>query len=671
MHLKPIVLTRAGDTTAKTITLPVSGLIGGPAFQDDPNLIAGRDQTISDLTVGGTYDIYYIHSTDGETYSSTIFSGTQFTVVNSPTGEPSGQPSGEPSGEPSAVPTSPTGEPTGEPSGEPTAMVFTRHPTPSPTSEPTSEPTSQPSSTFAPTGSIKYTTVTGNVTIDRGATDFCKDTSMKLYLTFDKKILEGQSLYLDMPGFTNGPCSSPLNGFDFQVSAHSNSSKVRLFWLEGNYTNMFRDSKLRIIMEDHTMDRIQVHQHSGFMEIDIDRANGLKFSCMTTRDFPMQIRQLQSPNLFSAVGTVRFESFTQTKCFLYHSSLGFFPPQPQTQLQLNLTMRMAMDFRYGDNVTLNLPGFTRSASFIVDPTDSTKLTWGRVTGTSGWLKNVTGGMLKTSGPARSHFGTDWSIGKWVSSHMYKQWYADWTEGVFNGSSAFIYSDSKVTFSINPNSGPNPFTVKQGGSEQDDEDTFIKAGDMFSIVIDNINKLSTYCGRPFNYSDFKVSVSSSYSSMDIDLETVQHSPMIGSGCPFGKSPYNKQEMCSGRGTCNFCTGQCECYEGFGSTADRLSVEVDNFNPACSDHICPFGTSFGILPGATGFRIAIIIKLLIALSLHIAFIFLMWQLTLTATLILSARRLEFVIAKEACVNVLMDILEQHAKGEHASMTVLGEV
>lgn len=596
--LEAIVLTRAGGTTSKSIHLPVSGLTGTQVRLNDPNLVAGRGGTITDLTVGGTYDIYYVNSQDGQTWDSTVFSGTQFTVVNSPTGLPSGQPSGEPSGEPTSVPTSPTGEPTGEPTFVPSLLVVTQYPTPPPSSQPTGEPTGEPTATVSPTRGITATTVTGNVTIDRGSTDFCKDASFKIYLTFDKAVWNHQSIYLDMPGFTNGPCSSPENGFDFDVVAYSNSSNLKLIWLEGNYTDMFKDSKLRIILEDHEMDRIQTHTHDGFLEIDIDRSNGLKFSCMNTRNFAVQLRGLESYDYFTTIGTVLFTSFTQSECFTYSTMLSVFPPQEQTHLTLNLTMRLAMDFKYGDNITLELPGMTRSANYITDPTDSTQLIWGREEASSGWLTNVTGGMLKTSGPARSHFGTDWSIGTWVSSHMYKQWHAYWVEGSYNGSSSHMYSESSVTFSINPNSGPNPYTVKQGGSEQDEEDIFIKAGDTFSIVIDNINKISTVCGRPFNYSDFKLSVNSSYNSKVIELESIEYTPMIGQGCPYETSFYNLQEMCSGRGTCDYCTGLCSCYDGFGSASDRASVEVDNFNRACTDQICPFGASFGVLTGATG-------------------------------------------------------------------------
>lgn len=596
--LEGIILTRAGDTTTRSIHFPLTGLTGTPASSEDANLIAGRSGTIPSLTVGGTYDIYYIHSLDGSTWTSTVFSGTQFTVVNTPTKSPTPSPTGEPSGEPTLVPSSPTGEPSGEPSSDPSLFVVTQYPTPRPTSEPSGEPSSEPTSTMRPTGIIEHTTATGNITIDRGSTDFCKDAAMKIFLTFDKAVWLHQSIYIAMPGFTNGPCTSPENGYDFNVIAYSNSSSLRMIWLEGNYTDMFRDSKLRIILEDHEMDKIQSHFHDGFLEIDIDRSNGLKFSCMNEQNFAVQLRGLESQSYYDVIGTLLFTSFIQTKCYTYSTMLSVFPPQEQTHLTLNLTLRLAMDLNYGDNITLQLPGITRSAKFITDPTDSSKLIWGREVASSGWLMNVTGGMLKTSGPARSHYGTDWSIGKFVSSHMYKQWYAYWTEGLYNGSSAHVYSDSSVTFSINPNSGPSSFTVKQGSSLQDNEDTMIKAGDIFSIVIDHVNKLSSVTGRPFNFSEFKVSVASSYNSKVIDLERIEHTPMIGKGCPYELSPTKVQEMCSGRGTCDYFTGLCSCYDGFGSDSDRASVEVDNFNRACTDQICPFGISFGVLTGAAG-------------------------------------------------------------------------
>lgn len=56
---------------------------------------------------------------------------------------------------------------------------------------------------------------------------------------------------------------------------------------------------------------------------------------------------------------------------------------------------------------------------------------------------------------------------------------------------------------------------------------------------------------------------------------------------------KNEVCAGRGTCNLCTQQCECFDGFGSATDRQSVEYDNFPRNCTGNICPFGISHSSL------------------------------------------------------------------------------
>ena len=373
----------------------MAGLTGAQVRIDDPNLIAGRDQTISELTVGNQYDIYYVHSTDGATWESTIFSGNRFTVIESPTGKPTAYPTLLPSGEPTGMPTTPSAQPSSTPTFDPSYLVVTQYPVHSPTDAPTSLPSGSPTLTISPTLEIQRITVVGNITtLDRGASDYCKDTALQLYLRFDKKIEEGQSIYIDMPGFTNGPCSSPENGFDFEMKAFRNMSAIRMIWYEGNYTNMFRDSKLRIITEDHALDNDEDHDHDGYIIIDIDRSNSLKFSCISDSNFQVQVREIDSTNYYTSLGSVTFTSFNQSLCYSYNTSLEVFPSQPQTHTEINLTMRLALDLKSGDNITLRLPGFTRSGGFVADATDPNKLIWGRTTATDGWLKNVTGTSYK-------------------------------------------------------------------------------------------------------------------------------------------------------------------------------------------------------------------------------------------------------------------------------------
>lgn len=58
------------------------------------------------------------------------------------------------------------------------------------------------------------------------------------------------------------------------------------------------------------------------------------------------------------------------------------------------------------------------------------------------------------------------------------------------------------------------------------------------------------------------------------------------------------VCGDRGTCDYCTQQCICFDGYGSPSDKASVEVDDFSPDCSGRICPFGVSFASLVSPSG-------------------------------------------------------------------------
>jgi len=65
-----------------------------------------------------------------------------------------------------------------------------------------------------------------------------------------------------------------------------------------------------------------------------------------------------------------------------------------------------------------------------------------------------------------------------------------------------------------------------------------------------------------------------------LSLFDYSSPIGTGC-------SAQNDCNGNGQCDFCTSQCQCFDGYGSEADKASTDMDTFANDCSTRRCPLG------------------------------------------------------------------------------------
>ncbi len=131
---------------------------------------------------------------------------------------------------------------------------------------------------------------------------------------------------------------------------------------------------------------------------------------------------LSSYYFYTSTGTVDFLSFTPRYCLVYNSSLAFFPPKEQVYTSLNLTLQLATDFKFGDNITISLPGFTNSGGY--SSTYPSTRTWGHTsTITTGY------GLTALSGGGRQgRMGERGLEPVWNPNGKVK-WEGVWTEGV--------------------------------------------------------------------------------------------------------------------------------------------------------------------------------------------------------------------------------------------------
>lgn len=408
-------------------------------------------------------------------------------------------------------------------------------------------------------------TVIGHVSVDRNSSEVCKPLEMEIVFELNARLYDDQSIYFYLSGFTNGPCTYPGNGRDQYIEFISNTTGLELYWYEGTYQNMYQDSVLRVYIRE--AGGIAPNEE---ITIRIDRSNKFKFQCMQDTAFAVEVRKLKSQSYYEAIGQLTFDSFIPQYCFPFLSNLSFYPANEQQYMEINITLRFPMDFKVGDNITVLLPGFTRTAfqTFTYDG-DLTGINWDRANadGSLTLMTYINGGY----GYARDK--------------GYINWHAEWYEGGGYSPGEEIdnmYNESKIVIWIKRDSN-------------DAYNNFIPGAAPFSIIIDRSNKLSTYCGQRNDFPGFKFRVDSDNSSLIIPFMSINHTQAIGGGCPFGLNIDKKRTMCSSNGVCNYCNQQCECFDGHGSANDKVKLGgAHNFASDCSGSICPFGISFGRFP-----------------------------------------------------------------------------
>ncbi len=84
----------------------------------------------------------------------------------------------------------------------------------------------------------------------------------------------------------------------------------------------------------------------------------------------------------------------------------------------------------------------------------------------------------------------------------------------------MYAESSLTMWLIPHNDAYYY---------DDDYSFIPAGEIFYILIERENGLSTYCGRPGNYEGFTVSVQSRNTTLVVPDGRLVESDPIGPGC----------------------------------------------------------------------------------------------------------------------------------------------
>jgi hypothetical protein len=66
-----------------------------------------------------------------------------------------------------------------------------------------------------------------------------------------------------------------------------------------------------------------------------------------------------------------------------------------------------------------------------------------------------------------------------------------------------------------------------------------------------------------------------------------SDAVGPGCT------RDLKNCNGNGDCNYCSGTCSCYDGYGSAKDKAVAQSPTFNPDCSSKACPIGIALAMV------------------------------------------------------------------------------
>jgi hypothetical protein len=358
--------------------------------------------------------------------------------------------------------------------------------------------------------SASYTAIpTGTVSVDRDSGDVCQPVELRISLSFDNDLDSGQSIYIDLPGFTNGPCTTPKNGFDFRPIGFYNSSALSMRYYEGTYSQMFRDSVLRIYIEGQS-------PLIGLTDVKIviDRNQGFKFHCMHSTSFGVRLREIGT-QIYHSTGDLTFSSFTPEYCFAYHSKLTFFPPAPQQHLELNLTLQLAMDFKFGDNITVYLPGLTNTAYFDKLHNSSERY-WGRDNG----VPSGETALVDLAASSGVHEGITWH-GRWVEGGSYDPSLT--FDQMYTGSYLDLWIENSIS------------------AHGDYTDKFIKTGNVFSVIIGRKNQLSTYCAIPADYSSFQILLSSRNTTLTIPKAAIEETGAIGLGCPRFKNQTSESRM----------------------------------------------------------------------------------------------------------------------------------
>ena len=391
-----------------------------------------------------------------------------------------------------------------------------------------------------------------------GVTDIspCDPVHVVLYLSFNRRLEYGSEIKVETPGLTSGLCSSVSNGGDIASLSVFNDTMWAATYFEGDYRDQYKKSfiVLRLLLQEIEVDYTY--------KIEIDRNNTLKKVCVNTTEslVTVGIRNnsvveysgyYDNTTLTYGIGTITIDDGERdTECFIYESSLTFFPPHQQLDLGINLTLALPFAFGSGDYIKLKLPGISNGYNnYPLNPR----------------LWSDSNGRMYDYGYSVTSAGSDTTGLKVTFSTKYN-WTANWYEGDTSDGFAGSYA-----------------TLIPVNSSQ--------IGEFFWVSLERFgNNFAAVCGSHKNNTKFTIEiVANEYinSAFTVNESSLTYVSGIGSQC-------KEVNYCNGNGYCDYCSSKCVCYDGFGSTKDREYAVSNDFLPDCTSKTCPIGTSVGSRP-----------------------------------------------------------------------------
>jgi len=272
--------------------------------------------------------------------------------------------------------------------------------------------------------------------------------------------------------------------------------------------------------------------------VTMDRANGFKFYCDQLSDWTMKLRGFGETTAFTMDTKLTLStSIDQTECFWRVANLTFDRATPQFPTSIKVTMVAGWPLASGTKISIDMPYFSNYMSYPLNH----RLPAGQ-----------DGALIS---------GSQQSLSLEYTTNS--SWTGVWKEG----------------------SAANKF---QGSVLELTTNGAINSHQKFTVTVPVFpNAISPVCGRLRNSDDFKFTVTSD--TFDLPATKFDYTSPIGTGC-------SAQNDCNGNGQCDYCTGQCTCFDGYGSANDRATTDIDTFASDCSSRRCPLGVSGGNVASA---------------------------------------------------------------------------